>query len=258
MSESSALFMPTIVVGAVYAFYLAIAAREAAGRRRRQEMLAAAASAMKHPTADEGGGTVTGVCAGLPTTFCLRGGAAHVEVAIPGVEILVTLQPRLTPLGASPEAGVVATGDAAFDDAFALEGAPADVVSCLFSSEVRARLLALRPLVLTVDGSAVEVRASAALATADVAGLCAAAAETAAAIPRAVVEADRRLTVVTGSPFRPAVDATGVRAAEVTRAAELASFLEAMRERAIAARRALILAAVLGTILVISLYASGS
>jgi hypothetical protein len=120
VSESSALFMPTIVVGAVYAFYLAIAAREAAGRKRRQEMLAAAASAMTNVTADAAGGTVTGVCAGLPTTFCLRGGGAHVEVAIPGAEILVALHSRLAPLGSGSEPGAVTTGDADFDAAFAL------------------------------------------------------------------------------------------------------------------------------------------
>jgi hypothetical protein len=250
--------MPTIVVGAVYAFYLAIAAREAAGRKRRQEMLAAAAGAMTQPTADFDAGTVTGVCAGLPTTFCLRGGVAHVEVAIPGVEILVALQSRLAPVGALNEPGTVETGDVAFAEAFDLEGAPVDVVTCLFSPDIRARLLALRPLVLTIDGSAVEVRASGALPAAEVPALVVAAAETAAAIPHAVSEADQRLTVVTGSPFRPSVDATAVHAAQSTRTAEMASLLTTMRERAIATRRALILAVVLGTILVVSLYASGN
>jgi hypothetical protein len=213
---------------------------------------------MANVTADAAGGTVTGVCAGLPTTFCLRGGAAHVEVAIPGAEILVALHSRLAPLGSGAEPGAVTTGDADFDVAFALEGAPVDVVGCLFAPELRARLLALRPLVVAIDGSAVELRASGSLDSADVPGLVATAADIAAAIPRAFEVADQRLTVVTGSPYRPAVDASAVHAAEATRAAEMAGFIEAVRERALAARRALVVAAILGTILVVSLYASGS
>jgi hypothetical protein len=128
----------------------------------------------------------------------------------------------------------------------------------LFAPALRARLLALRPLVVTIDGSAVELRASASLDAADVPGLVVAAAETAAAIPHAFEEADQCLTVVTGSPYRPAVDASAVHAAEATRAAEMAGFIETVRERALAARRALVVAAILGTILVVSLYASGS
>src|SRR5215831_3050479 len=70
VSESSALFMPTVVVGAVYAFYLLIAAREAASRKRRQAMLSAAWAAMGSSAADVEAGTVTGVVRGLPTAFC--------------------------------------------------------------------------------------------------------------------------------------------------------------------------------------------
>jgi hypothetical protein len=77
-------------------------------------------------------------------------------------------------------------------------------------------------------------------------------------VPRAVSLADQQLTLISGSPYRPTIDATAVHAAHAQRSAEMAGFLELVRERAVAARRALLLALVLGAILIVSLYASGS
>jgi hypothetical protein len=257
VGEVSALFMPAVVVGVVYTFYLLVAAREAAGRKRRHAIVAAAWSSMDAAAADLSTQTVTGTTDGVPTTFCLRGDAAHIEVDIPSSDVVFAIQPRLVPGGAL-EPGAILTGDVDFDDAFFVEGAPADVVRCLLGPELRARLLQARPLALTVEGQSLEVRGLASLRPCDVAQLIGLASAVASGLPRAVAEADRRLTLVTGTPYRPAVDATAVHAAQAARTEEVAGFIELMRERTTAARRALVLAAVLGIILAISLYASGN
>jgi hypothetical protein len=258
VGETSALFMPAVLVGVVYAIYLVIAAREAAGRRRRRSVVAAAWSSLDAASADLSTQTVTGLKHGLPMTFYLRGDAANIEVDIPSAEIVLALQPRLVPPRAAVEAGAIRTGDSAFDEAFFVEGAPADVVRCLIGPELRARLLRARPVTITIEGPQLEVRGLPSLRPGDVAAFVELAAAVGSAVPRAVDEADQRLTLVTGTPYRPTVDATAVHAAQVARAEEVAGFIELMRERATAARRALALAAVLGIILAFSLYASGS
>jgi hypothetical protein len=250
--------MAAVVVGAVYAFYFVVAAREAAGRRRRHAMLSAAWSAMGNAASDTDAGTVTGVVRGLPTTFCVRGDAAHVEVSMPCAALVAIVQRRVMPAPVGGEPGAVRTGDDAFDDAYFVEGAPADVLGCLLGAELRARLLAVRPLSLTIADSALELRGLASLDPAEIPAIIDLATQAAADVPRAIALADRQLTQVVGSPYRPTVDATAVHAAQAAREEEMAGFLELTRERALAARRALVLAAVLGAILVVSLYASGS
>jgi hypothetical protein len=257
VGETSALFMPAVVVGVVYAFYLVIAAREAAGRRRRRAVVAAAWSSLDAASADLSTQTVTGLRGGLPATFYLRGDAAHIEIDVPSAELVLAISPRIVPARAV-ETGAIRTDDSAFDEAFLVEGAPADVVRCLLGMELRARLLEARPLTLSIEGSSLEVHGLPSLRPGDVAALIDLAAAVGSAVPRAVEEADRRLTLVTGTPYRPGIDASAVHAAQVARAEEVAGFMELMRERATAARRALVLAAVLGIILAFSLYASGS
>jgi hypothetical protein len=258
VGETGALFMPAVVVGVVYATYLLVATHEAARRRKRRAMLSAAWGAMEAASADLSSMTVTGLAGGLPASFCLRGDAAHLELDLPATGFVVAVQARLVPARAALEAGAVATGDAAFDGEYFVEGAPADVVRSLLTPDLRARLLAARPVAFTISGQALELRALSTIAPATVAELVGLAAAIGAAAGRAVEEADRKLSVATGSPYRTEVDATAVHAAQSARAAEVDAFVEIVHERAAAARRALLLAAVLAVILVVSFYASGS
>ncbi len=247
--------MPALMIGAVYLLHLLVALREAHGLRRRRSILASAAAALDVAAAD-GAMTVTGLCRGMPATFTLRGDTAHVEIDIPSTDLLLSVQPRLVPARPMAEPGVVRTGDALFDDLLYVEGAPADVIRCLLTDELRGRLLASQPLELAVRGSTVEV-VGAPLGPRDVTALIELAGATASSIGAALEEADRRLLEVGGSPYRPDMDARGVRAAQAARVEEVAALVELIRDRASAARRALLLATVLGAILVISLYASG-
>jgi hypothetical protein len=247
--------MPALVIGAVYVLHVLVALREAEGQRRRRSILQTAATALDSALCD-GALAVSGLIRGLPTTFTLRGDTGHVEIDVPACDLMLAIQPRLVPARSVIEPGVVRTGDAVFDDALYVEGAPADVVRCLLSPELRARLVDGHPLELAIRGSTIE--ASAPLrGPGDVRPLLDLAGALAAGIPAAVEEADLRLTEVAGSPYRPEIDATSVRAAQAGRVEEVAALVELMRDRAAAARRALLLATVLGAILVISLYASG-
>jgi hypothetical protein len=258
VTESSALFMPAVVVGAVYLLYLTVAAREAQSRGRRRALLAAAGTALGSPEEDAAAGLVCGATHELPASFCLRGATPLVEVAAPAAELVVAVHPRLAPSSGPPEPGLVLLGDTAFDSAFVVEGAPADLVRCLLDADLRARLLVLRPSALTVENAAVELRGRAAMTASDVPALVELAGRVAVGAPAARDRADRLLTQVTGAPYRPAVDASAVRAAQAARVAELSGFVELARARARAARRALVLTAALGTVLVLSLYAAGS
>ena len=257
MGETPALFMPALIVGLVYAMYLLLSAREAARLRRRRAVLSAAWGAMQNASADLASMTVIGLAGGLPATFCHRGDATLVEVDLSATQLVASVQSRLVPARAALETGAVRTGDGPFDDEYLVEGAPADVVRALLGPELRARLLAARPLAFTISGQALELRALSTLDPPGVATLVGLAAEVGAAAGRAVEEADLQLTVATGSPYRPGVDATAVHAAKGARAAEVDAFYELLQDRAAAARRAILLAAGLAVLLVVSFYASG-
>jgi hypothetical protein len=258
VGETSALFMPAVVVGVVYTIYMLVAAREAACRRRRRAIIDAAGSALDGAAADAATFLVTGMTRGLPATFCLRGEAAAIELELPTVPLVVAVQPRLVPARPAVEAGAVRTGDPTFDGAFFVEGAPADVVRCLLGPDIRTRLLAARPVALTLSGATLELRGLATIGPGDVRPLVDLAGAIAVAAGHAVEDADRQLSVVTGAPYRAEIDASAVHAAAAARAAEVDAFVELLGERSAAARRALVLAAVLAVILLVSFYASGS
>lgn len=255
MRDSALLLVPALIIAAVYVLHFAVAIHEAHGQRRRRELLATAAAALDGAIAD-GSSSVTGLTRGLPATFSLAGNVPRVDVDIPQTDLVLIVQPRLVP--ARPlDAGALRTGDAAFDAEMSLEGAPADVVRCLLAPALRARLLSCRPVEVVINGTTVEVTGTPGDAAA-IPELIELAASVAAAVPLAVDEADRRLTRVTGSPYRPVADASAVHAAKLGRAEEVALLLETLSDRALAARRALVLAAVLAGFLLLSLYASGS
>lgn len=254
MSDSGLLLVPALIIAAVYVLHFVVAIHEAHGQRRRRDMLDAAAATLDGAIAD-GSSSVTGLIRGLPATFSLRGSVPRVDVDIAQTELLLVVQPRLVPARAI-ELGALRTGDPVFDSEMAMEGAPADVVRCLLGPELRARILACRPLELVITGTTVEVTGQPAFAG-EIPYLIELAATAAAAVPLAVADADRRLTRVTGSPYRPTFDATAVHAAKVGRAEEVAQLLEMLRDRSLASRRALVLAAVLAGFLLMSLYASG-
>jgi hypothetical protein len=246
--------MPALVIGAVYVLHLLVALREAHGHRRRREILGTAAATLDVAAAD-GTLTVTGLYRGLPTTFTLRGDTAHVEVDVLPAELLLSVQPRLVPARNLVEPGVVRTGDATFDSLLHVEGAPADVVRCLLGPDLRSRLLGFQPIELAIRGSTVEV-VGPPTTPRDVRDLIELACATAAAVPAALEEADRRVVEVTGAPYRQELDASALRSTHRARAQEIALLGDLLRERTTAARRALFLATVLGAILVVSLYAT--
>jgi hypothetical protein len=249
------LLLPALVLGGVYVLHILVALREAHGLRRRRAILSAAAASLDVAAAD-GALAITGLRGGLPTTFTLRGEMAHVEIDIPAVDLLLTVQPRVVPGRGLVEPGVVPTYDPVFDSLLHVEGAPTDVVRALLGRELRARLVACQPLELSVRGEAVVVSGPTACPR-DARALIELAAAAAAAVPAALAEADQRLVAVTGAPYRPELDASALRAARTSRAREVTNLIELREERASAARRALVLATVLGALLVISLYASG-
>ena len=247
--------MPALAVGAVAVVHAFVSFVEAHGRRRREAILAAAASALDVAAAD-GAFTLTGLCRGMPATFTLRGAAAHVEIDLPAAELVFSIQPRFVSPGGAPEPGVVLTGDDDFDSLVRVEGAPADIVRCVLAPSLRAQILACQPLDLAVNGTTA-MAVGPAEEPSDVRGLIALTGALAAAIPSALEEADRRLLEATGSPYRPELDATAMRAARGLRTVELATHTELLLDRDAAARRAVLLTTVLGAILVLSLYASG-
>ena len=254
MRDSALLLVPALIIAAVYVLHFAVAIHEAHGQRRRRDLLAAAAAALDGAIAD-GSSSVTGMVRGLPATFSLAGSIPRVDVDIAQTELILIVQPRLVPARAV-DITALRSGDPRFDAELAIEGAPADVVRCLLGPELRARLLACRPIEVVINGTTVEVTGEPGDAAA-IPGLIELAAAVAAAVPRAVNEADRCLTRVTGSPYRPVADASAVHAAKLGRAEEVALLLETLRERSLASRRALVLAAVLAGFLLMSLYASG-
>jgi len=246
VADAGILIVPMLVIGAVYLLHLVVALREVTGRQRRAALMRAAADALGAPLTDRCS-HVMGFAKGLPATFSLEGYVPRVEIDIPATELMVRIQPTEVPQ--RPAAG------ARFDEAMSVEGAPADVVDCLLTTEMRALLLACRPMEVSISGTTVEVVGPSAH-PADVGRIIELAARLAAAVPVAVDEADRRLTEVTGSPYRPTPDATVLRAAQDRRTDEVAALLETLRDRSLAARRALVLGAVLAAFLAISLYAS--
>ena len=245
MADAGILIVPMAVIGAVYLLHLVVAVREVTGRHRRLALMRAAAGALDAPLADRCP-HVMGFVRGLPATFSLEGFVPRVEIDIPSTELLVSIQPRVGP---SREPA------ASFDDEMVVEGAPADVVRCLLTPEMRALLLDCRPMEVTISGSTVEVIGRRARPT-DITRVIDLAARLAQAVPLAVDEADRRLTEVVGSPYRPTPDATVLRLARDRRAEEVAALWDTMHDRTLAARRALVLGAVLAAFLAISLYAS--
>jgi hypothetical protein len=244
VADAGILIVPIVVIGAVYLLHLVVAVREVTGRQRREALMRAAAARLEAPLADRCT-HVMGFVRGLPATFSLEGFVPRVEIDIPSTELLVTIRARATP---APTGG-------GFDDELVVEGAPTDVVRCLLGPELRAQLLECGPMEVTISGTTVEVIGRRAR-PADVRRTIELAAALAHAVPAAVDEADRRLTEVVGSPYRPLADATALRGARDRRADEVAALLETLRDRALAARRALVLGAVLAAFLAISLYAS--
>jgi hypothetical protein len=252
--DSALLLVPALIIAAVYVLHFAVAIHEAHGQRRRRDLLTAAAAALDGAIAD-GSSSVTGLTRGLPATFSLNGNVPRVDIDVAQTELILIIQPRLVPARAV-DITALRTGDERFDAEMTLEGAPADVVRCLLGRELRARLMACRPLEVVITGTTVEITGEP-CAPAQIPELIELAAALAAAVPAAVDEADRRLTRVSGSPYRPVADASAVHTARAGRAEEVATLLETLRDRSLASRRALVLAAVLAGFLLVSLYASG-
>jgi hypothetical protein len=241
------LLVPLLLIGAVYVAQLAVALRAAAGHRRRRAILDGAAVALGVPPGERRT-DIMGFARGVPVTFSLRGFVASVEIDLPAAELLVAIRPRLV--------AARRPVDDPFEAEMTVEGAPLDVVRCLLGAELRAEILRLRPLEVLLDGTTLEITAEP-TGAGEVARMIELALRLAAAVPAAVEEADRRVTELAGSPYRPEPDSAALRLAHDTRAVEVEALHATWAERAHAVRRALLLAAILVGLLVISLAAGG-
>jgi len=77
----------------------------------------------------------------------------ELEVEVPCLPVVLQLRPQTRAEARQIEtrrAVDLATGDAAFDSAFIVEGAPADVVKEWLDAETRARALAAGPVIITL------------------------------------------------------------------------------------------------------------
>jgi hypothetical protein len=121
-------------------------------------------------------------------------------------------------------------GDAAFDAAFVVEGAPVEVVHALLDERWRRRLLAVAPLVARCDGPEVCVaRPGWFIAPEEALALLDLALELAAAVPAAVRRVEGAAPR-SGNPYRDAPAADGDAPRRAARLRELAA-LVALRER---------------------------
>jgi hypothetical protein len=246
----------------VYGLSRLIARWQVMRRLKQSDLVAAARAGLDDVSADLATDLAThmvvGRLRGLLTTFRLDGNSAVVDVILPPSGLLLTIQSRIAtrePLRGEP--GVLRTDDAAFDDAFVVEGAPADVIRCLLDAETRTRLLACRPLVIAVREARLSLRGLGILEIDDVVPMLELASSLAVAIPRAIEDADEHLTRISGSPYRPIVDTSELRSAQARRAAELDALAAAHRRRARTNRRELALSVAMVVLLAVLLYASG-
>lgn len=245
------LLVAMLLLGAVYLAQAAVAVHVAAGGKRRHAVLEAAAAALGVPLFDRQS-HIMGYSGGVPITFSMRGLQACVELDLPTADLILLIRPRLVAAGRRPPPLEEAS---AFDAEMIVEGAPRDVVRSLLGAEVRAALLAERPLEVSFTGTTLEITAEP-LGADDVRRLLDLALALAAAVPVALDEADRRVTEVMGSPYRPEVDSAALRSARDARAGEVGVLLATWEERARAVRRALVLGGVLLGLLVLSLATS--
>jgi hypothetical protein len=240
------LLIPLLLVGAVYAAQLAVAVRAAAGHRRRREILEAAAARLGAPPGERRA-HLMGFAGAVPVTFSLSGFIARVEIDLPSTELLVAIRPRLL----ARRAGRF-PGQHRFHAAMIVEGAPREVVGRLLTPELETQILALRPLEVLLTGTTLEITIDAGGGD-DVRRTIELALGLAASVPAAIDAADREVPGVVGAPYRPHVDATAVRAAHAARAEEVETLQARWTDRAHAARRALMFAAILVLSLLVSL-----
>ena len=210
-------------------------------RMRRFDALFTAAEAMQGKTSPSTS-TASGSRRGLAVTFSLtsRGSGSgaeawtEIDVVRPATSLVLELRPERRHERRLKERSLtvdVETGDPAFDGAFLVEAAPADVARALLDADVRARLLALAPVAIApahgwlrlekrgwIEEPAVVVEAIDLAAT------------IAARIPAAFAAADAALERAAGSPYRPELDAGDARSAKQRRDEEVAE-LRARKER---------------------------
>jgi hypothetical protein len=249
-----------LLVGSIVILVQVTARWQWAARLHRSKLLDAARRAMDEVAGDLATDLATRMVLGRsgahPATFRLTGESACIELAVPPTGIMLEVTSR----DAAPradDAGAVATGDRSFDAAFAVEGAPGDVVGCLLDADLRARLLACRPVSLAVRAARIEVRPLGAVAPDGVAGFLELAVRVADALPRAQERADAQLVRQLGAPYRPRVDSSQLRRVQARRAAELVQLAEVHRRRAAASRREMALAVATLVLVAVLLYASG-
>jgi hypothetical protein len=248
---SVSLILLLALLPAVVALFARVAARD-----RRLGGLRAVLEVLKDGVVDAGQDQVSGSLRGLPVTW--RYGSRETSSMPQGWTAVGVGLRRTPPLslqlrpwtgntlarGEPDPALCVDVGDPGFAAAFAVEGAPHDVVRVLLAPPLRARLLASHPLELVADPSLVSLAKPGRIEDeAAVRKLIELATAVAEAVPRAFGEADARLEERSsaspagpaGPAYRPQLDGEAARAARAARAAEVAN-LEAQRRRRVDAR----------------------
>jgi hypothetical protein len=187
---------------------------------------------------------VAGTFRGIPVrwVYATRGAGSSAtswtEITVtlrPGAPVQLSLRPQTRREERLRDEGLVidlVLGDVAFDDAFVVEGAPADVVRALLDDALRAALLAARPELDLTDG---KLDLAWMGWTEDADGIRRAlelAIMVAERVPAAVASADAKLEQPrTGPAFREERDAEAERAAKAARAAEVDKLRQVRSQR---------------------------
>ncbi len=164
----------------------------------------------------------------------------EVLVKIPDVPFVLELREQSSSEISLRERGLavdVVTGDPAFDDAFIVEAAPADVARHLLGADVRALLVGLQPVkVVTLAlEHQLRIEKTGHIVEKELADRLIDAAVALGNVREAIAAADAALDASSGAaggPFRAETDATAARAARAARADELIHLHGAQQRRA--------------------------
>ena len=223
-------------------------------RSQTPDPLTTAAAALAGAS-DPGRNEATGRAHDVPVTFRLalrRAGKSTIawteidSVADSG-DLVLSLRPeseREHRVVAEKLAVDLQTGDAAFDAAFVVEGAPKDLIIPLLSADVRARLLAVGGVTITQwkDGLRLEQRGYM-VDPERIRAAIEAIATLSAALPGAREQAARAVAEREGTDYRGEVSADREQAVVAARALEVAQVKGVQQERArvVGRRRALLM-----------------
>jgi hypothetical protein len=230
------------------------------GKAKRRSVLGSAAHLLGG-TANEAKANAVGALHGIATTFQLasRGSGSsseawtYIDCVLPaGYPLSLNLRRHGWFDSGKIERGElvdVQFGDAPFDDAFLVEGAPADVVRHMFDAAARAWLVATKSIEVTTEtGGVLRLAIRGWLETPEkMQPALDLAARVAAGVRDATAAADRAVPLVqTDSPYRPAPDARPLREAREARAAEVAALDATRKQRA--ANQQLIVFVIIGVV----------